>query len=110
MIEMPGENCCFNGCGINRRNKGFSLFKLPSEKLYPEYRAKWIAVIKKYRVMDSNLKQQIEKDRVHVCERHFKAEELELCKFFLLSNFNFYTFFTRSRYKKCTGFQMMVYN
>ena len=60
MRKMPEENCCFNGCGINRWNKGFSLFKLPSEKLYPNHRAKYVAVIKKYRVIDNNLRQQLE--------------------------------------------------
>ena len=61
---MPGENWCVVGCGINRRHKGISLFKLPSEKLHPNWREKWLNELKKYRVVDKNFKNQIENDNI----------------------------------------------
>ena len=36
------------------------------------------------RVINSDLKEQINEDRLHICEKHFKKEETEHCKLILL--------------------------
>lgn len=79
---MPGDNCAFNQCGINRRHKGISLFKIPSKK-HPAWRKSFLQVICKYRIQDANFKRQIENDSVHVCEKHFLGQELNICKWLL---------------------------
>ena len=79
---MPGENCCINECSTSRsrKYKGIGLFKLPSEKLYPKLRKEWIGTITKFREVDANFREQIKNDRVHVCERHFKEQDIEQSK------------------------------
>ena len=80
---MPGgENCCVVGCSVDRskKYKGIGIFKLPSEKLYKEWRSNWLNEIKKFRVVDKDCKNQIDNDRVFTCERHFKPEDIEICE------------------------------
>lgn len=77
---MPGENCCIVNCSVSRRNKGVGIFKLPSKRLYPEKRKEWIQIITRSRTIDQNFRNQLENDRVHVCERHFSPDEIETCK------------------------------
>lgn len=78
---MPGENCCIVGCGTSRRTKGIGIFKLPSLAVEKEWREKWLQQITKSRVLDKNLKEQIGKDKVYTCEKHFRTEDIEICKF-----------------------------
>ena len=82
---MPGDNCAIYGCGTNRRTKGIGIFKLPSEKLYPEWRKRWLNQITKSRVIDDGFKRQLQNDRIYTCEKHFKNNDLEICKFILFS-------------------------
>ena len=77
---MPGENCCVVGCSTSRKTKGMGLFKLPSDKLYPTWRRDWLNEITKHRLVDKTFKAQIEKDRVHTCEKHFAVDDIEICK------------------------------
>ena len=56
------------------------MFKLPSKKLYPALRDSWVQIVTKYRVVDKSFKNQIEKDKVHICEKHFDPDEIEICK------------------------------
>ena len=78
---MPGENCCVVGCGTNRRTKGIGIFKLPSEKLYKEWRKCWLNELTKSRVVDQSFKNQIQKDKVYTCEKHFHQNDIEICKY-----------------------------
>ena len=32
---------------------------------------------------DANLNQQIEKDTIHICEKHFSEEQFYICEFYL---------------------------
>ena len=41
---------------------------------------KWLKEITKYRVVDQNFRAQIEKDTVYTCEKHFKPDEIQICK------------------------------
>lgn len=84
---MPGANCCIVGCSTNRRTKGVGIFKLPSKKLYPNWRENWLNVVTKSRVIDKDFRLQIESDRVYTCEKHFKPEDIEVCKLFSVTTF-----------------------
>ena len=78
---MPGDNCCVVGCSSNRREKGLGIFKLPSKIKHKEWREKWKNELTKTRVLDKNFKEQLENDRVYTCEKHFREEEILICKY-----------------------------
>ena len=84
-FEMPGDNCSVNGCGVNRRMKGMGIFKIPSADTNSEWRKKWLGELLRFRELDVNLRAQIKQNRVFICERHFKTDEIELSKYHLLS-------------------------
>ena len=75
---MPGDNCAFNKCGVNRRTKGVGLFKLPKGKdvEHEKWRRDILNVLTKFRVQDDNFKRQLANDSLHICERHFLEEEI----------------------------------
>ena len=77
---MPGDNCAFPKCGTSRRHKDIGIFKLPSRKgeFYQEWKKEIVNVILKYRVADDNFKKNIQAGNVHICERHFKANDIEI--------------------------------
>ena len=80
---MPGENCAVFGCGSCQRTKGIGIRKLPlaKDKPHSTWRKEWLGEIKKTRDMDHSFKELIEKDRVFTCEKHFAAEDIEICKY-----------------------------
>ena len=79
---MPGDNCAVFGCGSCRRKKGIAIFKLPSAKdaEHKAWRESWLAEITKTCERDAGFLKQIEKDTVFTCEKHFKPDEIEICK------------------------------
>ena len=83
---MPGANCATVGCGTSRRTKGIGIFKLPAAKndKYKKWREGWVSEITKTRVIDNAFRQKILNDTVYACEKHFKAEDIELCKYKLI--------------------------
>ena len=42
-------------------------------------RKEWLGEIKKTRDLDHTFKELIEKDHVFTCEKHFAAEDIEIC-------------------------------
>ena len=64
--------------------KRISIFKTPKAKSGVPEHMKWrenlINIITRDRVIDSNFKRQINEDRLHICEKHFKKDEIEHCK------------------------------
>ena len=80
---MPGENCAVFGYGSCRRMKGIGIWKLPSAKdeAHSTWRKEWLGEIKKMKDLDQNFKELIENDRVFTCEKHFAAEDIEICKY-----------------------------
>ena len=80
---MPGENCAVFGCGSSRRKKGIGIWKLPKAKdeSYAKCRDEWLGEIKKTRDLDQSFKELIKNDRVFTCEKHFAAEDVEICKY-----------------------------
>lgn len=79
---MPGANCSLASCGTSKRKKGIGIFKLPApvEDFHADWRARILSKITKDRVIDSNFRDQIKKDKVQICEKHFKKDEIETGK------------------------------
>ena len=85
-FAMPGANCFIFGCGASRKHVGVGIFRIPSEQdeLSKKIRVAWINVITKDRVVDDNLRRQINSGNLYVCEKHFKKEEYDCRKYFCL--------------------------
>ena len=84
---MPGVNCSVLGCGSCRRSKGLGIFKLPAAKdeVHRKWRNEWLGEVPKAREIDEDFREQIKNDKVHVCEKHFKPEDIEICKYRFIS-------------------------
>jgi len=80
---MPGDNCAVFGCGTSRKTKGIGIWKLPlaKDEAHKKWREAWLGEITKTRVMDPIFRERIKKDRVYTCEKHFKQEDIEICKY-----------------------------
>ena len=88
---MPGENCSFYGCSNSRKTPNVSFFKIPTVKSSDSdfakerklrARAAWIKALTKTRVIDVDLQRQIDQNAIHICEIHFKEEDITRCKMF----------------------------
>lgn len=80
---MPGENCCITGCPVSRRYKNVSLFQIPAKCKYIDtmkWRRNLIRELKKYKVFDDAFKNRLARNKVHICERHFREDQLWHCK------------------------------
>ena len=86
---MP--NCAIYGCGTSKRHS-LSLFKLPGRKadFYVKWKSEILNIITRDRIVDSDFKALIENDKVYICERHFKPEEIEYTSKYILMYFFFY--------------------
>ncbi len=82
---MPGANCAIPNCGAcrSKKYKGISIIKLPAavDDASRKWRNEILNVITRDRVIDTNLKKQIEEDRLYVWEQHFAPNELYYCKY-----------------------------
>ena len=80
---MPGVNCSVLGCASCRRSKGIGIFKLPvaKDEAHRKWRNDWLEEVTKTREIDQDFREQIKNDKVHVCEKHFKPEDIEICKY-----------------------------
>lgn len=78
---MPGANCAIFGCHVSRRKQyqGFGIFQVPppSDASKENWRKALLNIITRDRVVDEEFRRQIEEGKVHICERHFKAEDIE---------------------------------
>lgn len=79
---MGGGNCAFFGCPTSGKYE-LSLFKLSTvfdsdgehtKELKQKAREEWLRLILRTREMTPDLKTRIEKNKIFICERHFKAE------------------------------------
>ena len=77
---MPRGNCAIVCCGTSCRTKGIGIFKLSAAKnyKYKKWREEWVSEITKTRVIDNAFREKILNDTVYTCEKHFKAEDIEL--------------------------------
>lgn len=80
---MPGANCSIFGCSTSRRHSGISIFALPKgeDDLSRETREQWAKQITRSRVVDAELKRQIDECKLHVCEKHFEEKFIEKRKY-----------------------------
>ena len=80
---MPGANCAIFGCATSRRHTGVGIFLIPrrEDKLSQKTRDAWIEIITKDREIDDKLKRQIENRLLYICEKHFEAESIDICKY-----------------------------
>ena len=53
-------------------------FKDPVEE---KWRNDLINIITRDREIDSDIRRQINEDRLHICEMHFQSDEMYYCKF-----------------------------
>ena len=92
---MPGENCSLYGCSNSRRTPNVSFFKIPTvnssdsdftKERKLSARAAWIKVVTKTRVLDADLQNQLDRNTVHICEIHFKEEDITRSKILLLNH------------------------
>ena len=86
---MSGVNYSIMGCHVSRRSKckGLSIFKVPSgdSEFETTWRNKLIAVVTRDRVIDSKLKEQINKNRIYICQQHYITDQYHIhdtCKTF----------------------------
>ena len=66
-----------------RRTKGIGIWKLPAPKdeAHKKWRDdEWLQQITRSRDMDRHFKELLAKDRVFTREKHFKPEDIEICK------------------------------
>ena len=59
---MPGANCSIFGCSTSTRQSGISIFGLPKaeDELSRKTRQEWVNVITRNRVVNADLRHQIE--------------------------------------------------
>ena len=81
---MPGGNCAIFGCPVSRSKKyaGVAIFRVTrrNDEYNNEWRKKIYNIITKDRVVDSKLKEQMDKQNIFICERHFSQECLNFRK------------------------------
>ena len=73
---MPGANCSILGCSTSRKTKGIAIFRVPTgdDDYSKNYRQKLVDIITRDRVIDQQLKGQIERRTLHTCELHYPPE------------------------------------
>ena len=78
---MVGCNCAIPECGTSCRQSysGIGIFRIPQRKSedYLHWKNNTLHAVKKYRVLDSEFKGQIEGRNVFLCERHCESEDIE---------------------------------
>ena len=85
---MPGANCSIFGCTKSRTTKGLAIFGIPKkdDEWHRYWREKLVNIITKDREIDADLRGQIERISLHICELHF-AEDQVICRKF---KYNFF--------------------
>ena len=79
---MPGANCSILGCNISPKNTGVSIFACPKgDDLLKKVREQWVNQITKNRVVEQDLRRQIEARTLQVCERQFEERYIEKREF-----------------------------
>ena len=57
----------------------------PGDDKHKRWRDEWVGELKKTREVDKDFRQKINEDKVYACEKHFKDEMIEICKYFLIN-------------------------
>jgi hypothetical protein len=76
LLLMPGANCSIFGCNTSRKTTAISIFVLPKgeDELSRKTHKEWLRQIKRNRVIDQDLRWQIEVRTVHICKKHFEGK------------------------------------
>ena len=79
LLLMPGANCSIVGCNTSRKTTGISIFALPKgeDELSRKTREEWLRQITRNRVIDQDLRRQIEARTLHICKKHFEERFIE---------------------------------
>ena len=64
-----------------RKAVEFGSFQKPKDEAHKKWRNEWLQQITRSRDVDRHFKDLVEKDRVYTCEKHFKPEDIEICKY-----------------------------
>ena len=82
---MPGANCSIFGCSTSWRHSGISIFKIPSgeDDVSKKTREQLVNQITRNRIVDTDLRRQINERKLHVCEKHFEEKLIEKRKYLL---------------------------
>ena len=75
---MPVANCSLFGCTKSRTTKGLTIFGIPKkdDEWHRDWREKLGNIITKDREIDADLRGQIERKSLHICERHFTEDQV----------------------------------
>ena len=75
----------YNRCHTNRANKSgkykdIAIFKITARSgiFYLVWKKKILSIITKYRQVDADLLQQIERGQIYICENHYEPEDVEI--------------------------------
>ena len=75
---MPEATCSIFGCTKSRTIKGLAIFGIPKKDdgWHRDWRGKLVNIITKDREIDGDLRGQIERKSLHICELHFTEDQL----------------------------------
>ena len=65
-----------------RQTEDIGIFKLPATKNeeYKKWREEWLGHIVQTQVVNKSFRMHIKEDSVYTCEKHFRPEDIEICK------------------------------
>ena len=75
---MPGANCSIFGCTKSTTTKGLAKFVIPKkdDEQHRDWREKLVNIITKDREIDADLRGEIERKSLHICELHFIEDQV----------------------------------
>ena len=65
---------------IGQHTVGIWKLPAPRNETNKKWRLDWLNQLTISREIDKNFQRLIDNDRVYICEKHFKAEDIEICK------------------------------
>ena len=75
---MPGANCSIFECTKSRTTQGLAIFGIPNkdDEWHRDWRGKSVNIITKDREIDADLRTQIERKLLHICEFYFTEDQV----------------------------------
>ena len=75
VLAMPGQNCAIPQCHVYHQKGGLSLHNITKQDddWSKNWRGKVLNIVYQYREVDKNFKEQVQKFKVAIRERHYKA-------------------------------------
>ena len=80
---MPRANCSIFGCTKSRTSKGLAILGIPKkdDEWHRDWREKQANIATKDREIDADLRGQIERKSLDICELHFTEDQVIRRKF-----------------------------